>query len=327
MAHAVIAGTGSYLPERVLTNSDLEKMVNTSDEWIQTRTGVHERRLVSDGEASSDLAESAARAALENAGLSAAKLDLIIVATITPERLFPATACVVQHRLGASDAAAFDLNAACSGFIYGLNIAEQYIRTGSYKNILLIGSETVSRVVDWSDRNTCVLFGDGAGAVVIQAGDDNCRGIIDTKLYTDGSLADVLVIPAGGSKLPASHETIDKKLHYLQMKGNELFKIAVRSMTESSQAILKDNRFTISDVDLFVPHQANIRIIQAVANALSLPMDKVCSTIAKYGNTSAASIPITLDEAARNGRIKRGDLVLMSAFGGGVTWAASLVRW
>ncbi len=327
MAHAVIAGTGSYLPKRVLTNSDLEKMVDTSDEWIQTRTGIRERRLVNDGVASSDLAVRAACSALENAGLSAAELDLIIVATVTPDRLFPATACLVQHRLGANKAAAFDLNAACSGFIYGLNIAEQYIKNGSYKNILLVGVETISKVVNWSDRNTCVLFGDGAGAVVVQASDDNCRGIIDTKLYTDGSLADVLVIPAGGSKLPATHETIDENLHCIQMRGNELFKIAVRSLTESAQIILKKNRFTVNDIDLFVPHQANIRIIQAVANALSLPMDKVYSTIAKYGNTSSASIPIALDEAARKNRIKRRDLVLLSAFGSGIAWGASLIRW
>jgi 3-oxoacyl-[acyl-carrier-protein] synthase-3 len=327
MPHAVIAGTGSYLPERVLTNFDLERMVDTSDEWIKTRTGISERRLAGDEMATSDLALPAAKAALESAGLPAAELELIIMATVTPDRLFPATACLIQHRLGAAAAAAFDLNAACSGFIYGLKIAQQYIKAGACRNILVIGAETISKIVDWSDRNTCVLFGDGAGAVVLQADEDDCHGVIDTQLYTDGSLANVLAMPAGGSRLPPSHQTVDEKLHYIKMKGNELFKIAVRNLAESAEAILSHNHFTIQDIDLFIPHQANIRIIQAVAGALSLPMERVYSTIAKYGNTSAASIPIALDEAARNGRLKRGDLVLLSAFGSGLAWAASLIRW
>ncbi len=327
MARAIIIGTGSYLPERVLTNFDLEKKVDTSDEWIQTRTGISERRLAEDNIATSDLAVPAATAALDAAGITAAELDLIIVATVTPDRVFPATACLIQHQLEAENAAAFDLNAACSGFVYGLKVAEQFLLSGSYKNIMILGAETISKTVDWSDRNTCVLFGDGAGAAVVQAGDDNRRGIIDIRLYTDGSFADLLVMPAGGSRLPASHKTITEGLHHIKMKGNEIFKIAVRNLTESAQTILKDNGFTIEDVALFVPHQANSRIIQAVANALSLPLDKVYSIIHKYGNTSAASIPIALDEAARNGRLKRGDLVLLSAFGSGLAWAAALIRW
>jgi 3-oxoacyl-[acyl-carrier-protein] synthase-3 len=327
LANTVIAGTGSYLPKRVLTNFDLEKIVETSDEWIKTRTGIHERRLVEDGVATSDLAINAARAALENAGLAPDELELIIVATVTPDRLFPATACMIQYQLGAKNAVAFDLNAACSGFIYCLKTAEQYIKAGSCKNILIIGAEAISKIVDWTDRNTCVLFGDGAGAAVIQASNDNCRGIVDTQLHVDGSLTDVLAMPAGGSKLPASRQTVDDKLHYIKMKGNELFKIAVRNMAESAQDILECNGLTVKDVDLFIPHQANIRIINAVANAISLPEDRICYTIKKYGNTSAASIPIALDEAARSGRLKRGDLVLLSAFGSGLAWAASLIRW
>jgi 3-oxoacyl-[acyl-carrier-protein] synthase-3 len=323
----IITGTGSYLPEKVLTNFDLEKIVDTSDKWIRTRTGICERRLVENDMATSDMGLRAARMALEDAAISAEELDLIIVATVTPDRLFPATACIIQHQLGAKNAVAFDINAACSGFIYCLKIAEQYIKAGTYQNILIIGAETISKIVDWSDRNTCVLFGDGAGAAVLQAGDDPLRGIIDTDQYTDGSLADVLAMPAGGSKLPPSHQTVDQRLHSIKMKGNELFKIAVRNLTESAQKILRDNEFTVDDVALFVPHQANIRIINAVASALSIPEEKTCYTIIKYGNTSAASIPIALDESARTGRLASGDLVLLSAFGSGLAWAASLIRW
>ncbi len=327
MARAVIAGTGSYLPEKVLTNFDLEKMVDTSDEWIQTRTGIRERRIAGENEATSDLAIPAAEVALEAAGISAAELDLIIVATVSPDRVFPAVAARIQHHIKAKNAAGFDINAACSGFVFGLKIAEQYVLSARHKNVMVIGAEVNSRMIDWEDRNTCVLFGDGAGAVVVNASDDGARGIIETCLYTDGAYTDSLGVPAGGSRLPASHETIDGRLHYIKMKGNEIFKIAVRNLTESAQLILKNNGFTIDDIDLFVPHQANSRIIQAVANALSLPMDKAYSTIDKYGNTSAASIPIALDEATRCGRLKRGDLALLSAFGGGLSWAASLLRW
>ncbi len=327
MANAVIIGTGSHLPNKVLSNFDLEKMVNTTDEWIKTRTGISERRLVANGTSTSDLVIPAAKAALESAGISALSLDLILLATVTPDVVFPATACLIQHKLGAKNAVAFDLNAACSGFLYALKTAEQYIKADTYKNVLVIGAETMSRLIDWRDRGTCVLFGDGAGAVVLQSGKNNGRGIIDTQLYVDGSFYELLSVPAGGSRLPTSHQTIDDNLHYIRMKGNEVFKIAVRNLAQSAREALKNNKLSVDDIDLFVPHQANIRIIQAMANALSFPMEKVYTNIEKYGNTSAASIPVALDEAVRKGRLKKGDLVLLSAFGGGLTWATSLVRW
>jgi len=327
MVQPVIIGTGSFAPDKVLTNFDLEKMVDTSDEWIRTRTGIRERRIVQDGVATSDLATEAARRALEAAGVAAEKIELIIVATVTPDMPFPATACLVQDRLEAKNSAAFDLNAACSGFLYALAVAAQFIRTGSYRYVLVIGAETISKITDWTDRSTCVLFGDGAGAVVVAGGECNGRGILDINLYTDGALHDALYIPAGGSRLPASRETVENRLHYIKMRGNETFKVAVRSLAEATRHILADNGYTVEDVDLFIPHQANKRIIDAVAEMLKLPKEKIYSVIERYGNTSASSIPIALDEAVRGGKIRPGNLLIFSAFGGGLTWGASLIKW
>jgi len=325
---AIISGTGSCVPEKVISNLDLEKMVNTSDEWINTRTGIRERRVLEEGKATSDLAAAAAKKAMESAGVSAADLDLIVLATFTPDMFFPAAACLLQHRLGASKAAAFDVNAACSGFLYALSVATQYIKAGTAGKILVVGADVMSRVVDWQDRNTCILFGDGAGAIILEAGEDEPgRGVIDVQLYTDGSLAKILQIPAGGSKMPATVATVNDRLHYIKMNGSGTFKVAVRSLTESARYILRLHGYTSKDVDLFIPHQANQRIIKAVAEYLSLPMEKVCSVVDKYGNTSASSVPIALDEAVRTGRLKSGNLALLSAFGSGLTWASSLVRW
>ncbi len=328
MPTAIISGTGSCVPEKVISNLDLEKMVNTSDEWINTRTGIRERRVLEEGKATSDLAAAAAKKAMESAGVSAADLDLIVLATFTPDMFFPAAACLLQHRLGASKAAAFDVNAACSGFLYALSVATQYIKAGTAGKILVVGADVMSRVVDWQDRNTCILFGDGAGAIILEAGEDEPgRGVIDVQLYTDGSLAKILQIPAGGSKMPATVATVNDRLHYIKMNGSGTFKVAVRSLTESARYILRLHGYTSKDVDLFIPHQANQRIIKAVAEYLSLPMEKVCSVVDKYGNTSASSVPIALDEAVRTGRLKSGNLALLSAFGSGLTWASSLVRW
>lgn len=327
MLKPVITGTGISVPEKILTNADLEKMVDTTDEWIVSRSGISERHLVEDGVSTSDLGAGAGKNALESAGLAAEELDLIMVGTMSPDRLFPASACVVQEKLGAKNAAAFDVSAACSGFLFILSIAEQYIRTGTYKNILLVGAETMSRFVDWQDRTTCVLFGDGAGAVVLQGRDDGDRGIITTLLFTDGSYQDTLYLPAGGSAYPASVESVESGAHYLKMQGKELFKIAISALANASRAILADTGFTLDDVDVFIPHQANIRIIKMVANLLDMPMEKVYTNIERYGNTSASSIPIALDEAVRSGRIKKGDLVLLAAFGSGLTWASTLLRW
>jgi 3-oxoacyl-[acyl-carrier-protein] synthase-3 len=327
MPKPVIIGTGICIPEKILTNSDLERMVETSDEWIVTRSGISQRHLVDDGICTSDLGAEAGKKALEKAGTKPEDLDLIMVGTMTPDTLFPSTACVIQEKLKAKNAAAFDVSAACSGFLFVLSIAEQYIRTGAFKNILVVGSETMSRFIDWDDRSTCVLFGDGAGALVLQGRKENSRGIIATRLFSDGLYKDMLYLPAGGSKRPASKDSVGNKDHYLKMRGNELFKIAVRALSDSCRVILQENELTLDDVDLFVPHQANIRIIKAVANQLGLPMEKVFTNIERYGNTSASSIPIALDEAARSGRLKEGDLVLLAAFGSGLTWASSLLHW
>lgn len=326
MYGAIIAGTGSYLPDNVVTNCDLEKMVDTSDEWIQTRTGIKERRIVNNGTVTSDMATEAALRALDAASIDPQDVDLIVLATVTPDMLFPATACMVQHRIGAKGAG-FDINAACSGFVYALSIAEQYVKAGAAKNALVIGAETYSKIIDWTDRNTCVLFGDGAGAVLLQQAPSNCRGVIDSKISCDGSMFETICVPGGGSRNPCSLESIEQGLHFMKMKGNETFKVAVRNLTESALSILKENDFTPDDLDLYIPHQANSRIMQAVANYMSLPMEKVYSIIEKYGNTSAASIPIALDEAVRNDCLKPGDLLLLSAFGGGITWGSSLIRW
>ncbi len=322
-----ITGTGASVPNRVLTNAELAQMVSTSDEWIVTRTGISERRIASDDQATSDLAEGAARQALEAAGVDPHDLDLILVNTVTPDMFFPSTACVLQERLGASRAAAFDLLAACAGFVYGLSVADAYLRAGVMRNILVIGADTLSKVVDWSDRGTCVLFGDGAGAVVVQRTTAD-PAILSTHLYSDGSKGRQLIIPGGGSRQPASQKVVDEKLVTIRMpNGNEVFKTAVRSMEEAAIAALKANGAEVSDVDLFISHQANARIIYAVAERLDLPRERIYMNIDRYGNTSAASIPIAMDEAVRVGRLKRGDLLLLTAFGGGFTWGSALIRW
>ncbi|MFH0854994.1 MAG: beta-ketoacyl-ACP synthase III [Candidatus Omnitrophota bacterium] len=320
-----IIGVGEYLPGKVLVNSDLEKMVDTSDEWITTRTGIKERRLASSGEATSDLAINAAKEALEDARLAPQDLDLIIVATITPDMPFPSVASILQNTLSARNAACFDVSAACAGFVYGLSIASQFIACGTYKNALVIGAEKLSSVTDWKDRNTCVLFGDGAGACVL--GEVKSGGIVSTYLGCDGSNLGLLNLPAGGSRIPASHETVEARMHYIKMQGNELFKIAVKTMTEAAERVLKQAGLNFSDVDLIIPHQANSRIIMAVAKRLGLSEDKIFLNIEKYGNMSSASTATALVEAAKEGRIKKGDVVLLDAFGAGLVWGASVIIW
>jgi len=323
---ARIAATGSYVPERVLTNFDLEKMVDTSDEWIRERTGIRERRIAAEKEAASDLAYEAAKAAFKKTDIKPKDIELIIVATVSGDMPFPATACHLQHKLGLKKAAAFDINAACSGFLYGLSIANGFIRSGTYKRILLIGSELLSRITDWEDRSTCVLFGDGAGAAILEATNED-RGIISTHLRADGSMWELLHMPGGGSRHPASKDTVKKKMHCIKMKGNETFKIAVRTLEGLVRETLAENKLKISQLSLLIPHQANLRIIQATAERLDMPIEKVMVNIDKYGNTSAASIPIALDEAVRQGRVRDGDYVLLEAFGGGLTWASVLIKW
>jgi len=323
---ATIVGTGSAIPPKIITNDDLTKQVDTNDEWIRTRTGILERRVVEQDVPVSELCVEAARKALKNADTGPDEIDLIIVATITPDMVFPATACIVQEKLGALNAAAFDLSAACTGFIYALSVAKQFIACGTYDTVLVIGAETLSKFVDWQDRSTCILFGDGAGAAVLKAAPEN-RGILSCYLGADGSGADLLQIPAGGSKLPASIDTVLNRMHYLKMNGNEVFKFAVRIMAEASLKALEKCHKTTKDIDYLIPHQANIRIIDAALKRLNLPPEKVHLNLQHYGNTSAASVPIALDEAIRAGKIRNGDLVLLVAFGGGLTWGASVIEW
>jgi 3-oxoacyl-[acyl-carrier-protein] synthase III len=321
-----IVATGSYVPEGVVTNHDLEKIVDTSDDWIIERTGIRQRRIAASAQAASDLAFESAALALKRAHLKPKDLDVIIVATITPDMPFPSTACILQSKLGAKNAAAFDINAACSGFIYGLHIANGFIKSGLHNRVLLVGAETLSRVTDWQDRSTCVLFGDGAGAVVIEPTKEK-RGILSTHIHSNGDLGDFIVLPGGGSRNPCSQESIRKGLHYIKMKGNETFKVAVRTLEELAVRTLEENNMDPSKLSLLIPHQANIRIIKATAKRLGLADDKVFINIDRYGNTSAASIPIALDEAVQSGRIKDGEYLLLEAFGGGLTWASSLIRW
>ena len=321
-----IVGTGFYVPEKVLTNFDLGKMVDTTDEWIRTRTGIRERRIAADDQATSDLAVEAGRKALKDANIEPGEVDSIIVATLSPDMPFPPTACLVQHKLGIKHACAFDIEAACSGFIYALSVADSLIKVGNRKITLLIGSEVFSRIVDWKNRNTCVLMGDGAGAVVLREV-ENGKGILSTHLDADGSGADLLKQPAGGSRLPASYETVKQGLHYFKMEGNEVFKLAVKIMSESAITALKKAALSKKDLDWLIPHQANSRIIQSIAKRLSLPVEKVIVNLDKYGNTTAASIPIALDEAVKEGKIKEGHIVVLTAFGSGLTWGASVIRW
>jgi len=326
MIHARITGTGAYAPKKIITNNDLTRLVDTSDEWIIERTGIKERRIAEKDQTTSDLAYEAGKRALKAAGIGALDLDLILVATMTPDTILPSMGCVLQDKLGAKNAAAFDIAAACSGFIYGMSVADAFIKAGVYKNILLVGAEVLSRFTDWEDRATCILFGDGAGAVVIQRHTGK-RGILSTHLHSDGSLGELLHVPAGGATHPPSHDTIRKRMHFIKMKGNETFKAAVRALEGVVQEALEHNKVKPEEIDFLVPHQANLRIIQAMAQRLNMPMEKVVLTLPKYGNTSAASIPMALDEAVRDGRIKENHLLLFEAFGGGLTWASALVRW
>ncbi|NBC14967.1 MAG: beta-ketoacyl-ACP synthase III [Gammaproteobacteria bacterium] len=317
-AYARILGTGGYLPEKVLTNQDLERIVDTSDAWIRERTGIVERRIAADDETCGDLAEAAARRAIEAADIAVDDIDLIIVATTTPDQIFPSNACLLQHRLGIRGCAAFDIQAVCTGFVYALGVADQFMRTGAARNALVVGAETFSRIIDWTDRGTCVLFGDGAGAVVLGAAD--APGIISSHLHADGAHRELLHVPAGVGN--GQHGS-----PYVEMKGNEVFRVAVTTLGRIVDETLDANAMTRADIDWLVPHQANLRIIQATARKLDLPMEQVVVTVERHGNTSAASVPLAFDEAVRDGRIQRGQTVLMEAFGGGFTWGSVLLRY
>lgn len=323
---AHITGWGMVAPEHVMTNVDLEKIVDTNDEWIQSRTGIRERRIASDDQTSASLAVEAARRALQVAKLNPADLDLIIVSTSSPEHIFPATACLVQDRLGAVKAGAFDLSAACTGFIYALTVATQAIRSGSSRNALVIGSETLSRFVDWKDRNTCILFGDGAGAFVLQAGDEEA-GVLSSVMRSDGSGGDLLSVPGGGSRYPASKETVESGMHYIHMNGREVFRFATRVMVQATQEAIAKAGMQLEEISWIIPHQANLRIIEAAMRGLKLPMARCVVNLERYGNTSTASIPIATCEAVQEGRIKPGDKIVFVGFGAGLTWGAVTVIW
>jgi len=321
MTYSKIIGTGSYLPEKIVTNADLEKLVDTTDEWIVERTGIRERRAAADNQTTGDLCEGAARAALESAGLDPQDLDLIIVGTTTPDLVFPSTACLLQVRLGAEECGAFDVNAACTGFMYALSIADQYIRAGNAKTALVIGGETLTRIVDWNDRGTCVLFGDGAGAVVLEASEE--PGILSTHIHANGNYGPMLTTDVGIST--GFKKGTDGEIKIL-MRGNEVFKVAVRTLGRIVDETLAANNMEKADLDWLIPHQANLRIITATARKLNMPMDQVIVTVDRHGNTSAGSVPLALDEGVRSGRVKPGQLVLLEAFGGGFTWGSALVR-
>jgi 3-oxoacyl-[acyl-carrier-protein] synthase-3 len=323
--HVGIIGLGCYVPKKILTNKDLEKMVETSDEWITTRTGIKERRIAAAHESTSTLAFNAAKVALQNAGLKPEDLDLIIVATVTPDMPFPATSCIVQNMLGAKNAACLDMSAACAGFVYALVTAQQFVAGGLYKNALVIGSEKLSCVTDWEDRNTCVLFGDGAGAAVVAPVKDG--GIIASYLGSDGSRSELLMLPGGGSRNPATKETVANKLHFIKMKGNEVFKLAVKIMSDAACKALKQCKLGVEDIDCFIPHQANMRILDAVARKMKLPLEKIFFNVAHYGNMSSASTAVALCEAFHSGRIKGGDIVVLDAFGAGLVWGSCVIQW
>lgn len=326
--HAKITATGSAFPERVFTNADFEKMVDTSDAWIRERTGIVERRILGPNENNSDLGERAARVALKKAGLLATELDLIIYATCTPDKILPATACMVQARLGATRAAAFDLEAACAGWLVGVSIADQYIRSGMAKHVLVIGAEALSRFINFSDRNTCVLFGDGAGAAILsRANAQETSRIFSTHMLSDGNYESILDVKIGGSACPLTADNLESPDRYIAMKGKEVFKLAVRAMVDRSLEALSANGFTAKDVDWIIPHQANIRIVQAIGEKLEIPLERTILNLDRYGNTSAATIPTALDEAVDTKKIKRGDLLLLVTFGGGLTSAAAVLRW
>jgi len=325
MKHAKIVGLGKFVPDKRLTNFDLEEIVDTSDEWITTRTGIKERRIAHPGQGASALAYRASRIALKRAGLKAKDLDCILIATITPDMPFPSTACFLQDTLKARNACCFDVSAACAGFVYGLTTAWQFIATGFYKNILVVGSEVVSSITDWQDRSTCVLFGDGAGAAVLTAG--NKPGLLSAYLGSDGSQTDILMVPGGGSRQPFSKEVLAKRQHYIQMKGNELFRVAVRIMVQAAETALKKAKVKTKDVRMFIPHQANKRIIDAVARRLALPEGRIFLNVSRYGNMSSASTAVALCEAWEQKRIKKGDIILLDTFGGGLVWGSCVIKW
>ncbi len=321
-----VLGIGKAIPERVLDNHDLERIVDTSDEWIRTRTGIVERRIVDGDTACSDLATEAARRAMKAAGLGPGEIDALVIGTVTPDTPFPSTACWVQARLGMRRVPAFDISAACPGFLYGLFLANSLVRSGEARHVLVIGAEILSKIVDWTDRSTCVLFGDGAGAAVVGPPEEG-RGLLAHTWGADGTLAPLLLQPAGGSRMPASRETVERRLHTLHMKGNEVYRHAVKAMQEAAVEVMERAGVTAQEIDLLVPHQANVRIMEATARRIGIPLDRVYRTIHRYGNNSAASIPVALADAAEEGRLRRGDLVLAVTFGAGFTWAAMLLRW
>ena len=323
---ASITGIGSYLPNKVLTNYDLEKMVDTSNDWIIQRTGIKERRIVENGVTTSDLATQASLRAMEDAGVSPKDLDMIITSTITPDHIFPSTSCYIQQKIGATRACAFDILAACAGFIYALSIGQSFINSGAMKTVLVVGAECLSKITDYTDRATCVLFGDGAGAVIIQR-DPVKHEILSSILAADGSEADVLIMPGGGARNPASLESVQQRLHYIQFRGKEVFKLAINNITNLILETAKENGLTLDDIDLIIPHQSNLRIIEATMEKLGLPMEKAFVNIDKYGNTSSASVPIAIDEARKEGRLRKGNIVMLVAFGGGLTWGSSVIRW
>jgi len=322
MTFATIAGTGGYLPERVMTNKEFEAIVDTSDEWIRDRSGIERRHIVADDETTSDMALAAGRRAIAAAGIEVDEIDLIIVATTTPDKVFPSTACIVQRQLGLQGIPAFDVHAACAGFIYGLDVADRYVRTGGASCVLLIGAETYSRILDWTDRSTCVLFGDGAGAVVLKAAEQ--EGIISTHIHSDGQYEDLLHVPAG---ISTGYDLVRREAAFIRMKGNEVFRKAVEALGAVARDTLAKNRFKSEDLDWLIPHQANLRIIKAAAKKLKLPMERVVVTVDEHANTSSASVPLALDVAVRDGRVKRGELLLFEAFGAGFTWGSALVRY
>lgn len=326
MIRAQITGTGSYVPEKILTNLDLEKFIDTNDEWIRTRTGISERHIAAENENTSDLATKAAKNAMDMAGVAPEDVDLIVVGTITGDYPWPATACIVQSNLGAMNAAAYDVSAACSGFLYALANAVDRIEAGRCKKALVIGAEILTRIIDWEDRNTCVLFGDAAGAVVLEAREGD-HGVLSTHLHADGTQLELLYQPGFGTRHMVNEESLKKKDYFLKMQGNEVFKVAVRSLSEVAHTALAANGFKVEDVDLFIPHQANIRILTATAKKIGLKDEQVYINVDRFGNTSAATIPLAMDEANRAGLIKTGDIILLDAFGGGFTWAAAVLRW
>ena len=326
MVRSRIIGTGSYVPPKILTNAALEKMVETSSEWIVSRSGIRERRIVEKNVATSDLGAQAGLRALENAGLSPGDLDFIITGTNSPDMFFPATSCFIQAKIGAKKAAGFDISAGCTSFIHVLSMGDKIVKEDPKRKVMVLGAEIMSKVADWTDRGTCVLFGDGAGAVILTGGEGE-RGVLSTHLHSDGSLWELLYLPGGGSANPSTHETVDKRLHYIKMAGNQLFKVAVRALAEVSQEALKFNGLTSADIDLMIPHQANARIIEAAAKLVPFPLEKVFMNIEKYGNTSSATIPIAIDEVNRLGKLQPGNLLLLCSFGTGVTWGGAIIRW